>query len=339
MTEAVRVGVVGAGGWGQNHVRTLAGLEGADLRYVCDLDAGARERAQSLAPQARVVDSFDALLADPSLEAVVLASDASTHAELGLAAIAAGKDVLVEKPLALRVADAQALVDAARERERVLMVGHLLLYHPAVTRLRELVDAGRLGELLHLRCERLNLGVLRTQENAWFSLAPHDLSLAHLLFGAEPRDITCQGACLVDPAGGVADLVHAFLRYDGGRVAQIAASWLDPIKTRRLVAVGTRAMAVFDDTLPDKLILHMADLSFPEGAGSAVRFSRAAPEVIDLEAGSALEREERAFLRSVRERSVPLADAESGLAVVRALCAGQRSLDSGGAVVTLESIE
>lgn len=338
MTEPVRLAVVGAGGWGQNHVRTFAKLPEADLRYVCDRSDVARARAAKLAPDAQVVEDASVLFEDPSLEAVVIAVDASTHAALAQQALRAGKDVLVEKPLALDPADASALAREADERGRVLMVGHLLLYHPAIDRLRELCAEGRLGQLLHLRCERLNLGVLRRHENAWFSLAPHDLSLAHLLFGAQPKTIAASGACLLEPERGVEDVVHAWLDYGDGRVAQVSVSWLDALKTRRLVLVGTRAMAVFDDMAEQKLVLHHADLSVPADAAPAVRFDRGEVEPIAIASTSPLDAECGAFLRSVRDRSRPLADSASGVAVVRALAAGQQSLDAHGVPVSLESI-
>ncbi|NOY94139.1 MAG: Gfo/Idh/MocA family oxidoreductase [Deltaproteobacteria bacterium] len=336
MSRPIRVGVIGAGGWGQNHVRTFASLAGAELTHVCDTSEDARGRATELAPEASVVDDAEQLFGDAALEAIVIASDASTHAELATRAMRAGKDVFVEKPLALDPRDAEALRDLSREKERVLMVGHLLLYHPAITRLHELVQEGRLGRLLHLHSERQNLGVLRRHENAWYSLAPHDLSIAHLLFGAEPESVVAQGACLVDVPGDVEDVVHAWLRYADGRVAQVASSWLDPAKTRRLTLVGTRAMAVFDDMLSEaKLTLHDADLSVPPDAGAAVRFARGPMEVVPLSFRSPLELECEAFLDSVRTREAPLADAQSGVAVVRALDAGQRSLRAGGTPVSL----
>jgi len=337
VTEPVRVAVIGAGGWGQNHVRTFAALPEADLRYVCDPSEPARTRAAGLAPNALMVDDAERLFADDALEAIVIASDASTHVALAQRALHAGKDVLVEKPLALEPADAQALATLADDTGRVLMVGHLLLYHPAVDRLRALIEEGRLGQLLHLHAERQNLGVLRREENAWFSLAPHDLSLAHVLFDAEPETIAASGACLLDKERGVEDLVHAWLHYADGRVAQISVSWLDPHKTRRLTLVGTRAMAVFDDMADDKLVLHHADLSVPSDAPSAVRFARGDVESVPLPATSPLDAECAAFLRSVRDRSRPLADGRSGVAVVRALAAGQRSLSAQGAPARLES--
>jgi len=337
VSRPIRVGVVGAGGWGQNHVRTFAALDGAELRYVCDTSAAALRRAGELSPAARLVADVDALFADPELDAIVIATDASSHADLARRAMRSGKDVLVEKPLALDPRDAEELSRLSEQTERVLMVGHLLLYHPAVERLLALVHGGRLGRLLHMHSERQNLGVMRRQENAWYSLAPHDLSLAHLLFGAEPERVIAQGVCLLDVPGEVDDVVHAWLRYADGRIAQIASSWLDPLKTRRLTLVGTRAMAVFDDTLTQgQLTIHDADLTVPADAGSSVRFARGAVEVVPFSPRSPLEIECEAFLRSVRDRSQPLADAKSGVAVVRALDAGQRSLRAGGLPVILE---
>src|SRR5215470_15839586 len=186
----MRIAVAGVGAWGVNHVRAFARLKGVEVVAICDATAEARARALALAPRARAESELAAVLADPSIEAVTLATPAVTHARLALEVLAAGKHVFVEKPLALSVADAEAVVSAAERAGKVLMVGHLMLYHPAVERLRKMVQAGDLGKLYYLYAQRVNLGRLRRDENALWSLAPHDVSIILALLGESPVSVS-----------------------------------------------------------------------------------------------------------------------------------------------------
>lgn len=336
MSQSIVVAVVGAGGWGRNLVRNFAALPGAELRYVCDRAAAAREAAARLAPSARSVDDLATVLADRDVAAVVCATDAPSHAAVARAALAAGKDVFVEKPLALSVPDAAELVADAERRGRILAVGHLLLFHPAVERLHALLAAGELGDALYVTSQRLNLGVVRRDENAWWSLAPHDVSVASHLLGAAPTAVNVTGHAFLQRDRGIEDVVFATLHYPGGRLAHIHVSWLDPHKTRRLTLVGTKKMAVFDDGSPDqKLTLYdkgvepPATLSWAEGI--RVRTGDIVVPAIPNE--EPLRRECVAFVDAVRTRRAPLNDARGGLDVVRVLEAGSRSLREGGRLV------
>lgn len=336
----VGVAVVGAGGWGKNHVRTLAGLRGAALRWVCDRAPGAREAIAAAHPGVPTTDDLDRVLGDPEVAGVVVATDAPAHHDVARRALEAGKDVLVEKPLTLAPGEGLALCELAEARGRIAMVGHLLLYHPAVERLRALVTAGELGEVLYLHTQRTNLGVVRRDENAWWSLAPHDLSLASYLLGAEPEAVSAQGATFLQE--GVEDVVFATVHYPGGRLAHCHVSWLDPHKQRRLTVVGSRKMAVFDDASADqKLTLFdkgveppPATVSYSEG----VRVRTGDIVVPALRMQEPLRREAEAFLEAIRTREAPRADARSGLAVVRALEAGSVSLRDGGRRVPLAEV-
>ncbi|MDH5493221.1 MAG: Gfo/Idh/MocA family oxidoreductase [Myxococcales bacterium] len=334
------VAVVGAGGWGRNHVRNFAALQGAELRYVCDRSEPARARAAELAPSARLVSEPDAMLRDESLAAVIIATDAPSHYIVAKRALEAGKDVFVEKPLALSVGHARELVALAGARGRILMVGHLLLYHPAVTALKAMIDGDELGELLYIYSQRLNLGVVRQDENAWWSLAPHDLSVANYLLGSEPEAVAASGGIFLQPGRGIEDVVFATVHYPGGRIANVHVSWLDPHKTRRLTVVGSKKMAIFDDTSPDKKLTIYDKGAEPPNAltyDQGVRLRTGDIRIPALRMNEPLRRECEAFLEAVRSRRSPLADGASGLSVVRTLEAGSRSLAEGGHRVSIEA--
>jgi predicted dehydrogenase len=329
--EPTAVALVGAGAWGQNLLRNFATLPGARLAWVCD----ASERARALASAscgARVTADLDHVLGDAAVRGVVVATNAGSHHAIASAALRAGKDVLVEKPLALSGDDAAELCDLAERGGRVLMVGHLLLYHPAVEALKGLLDAGELGDALYLYSQRLNLGIVRPDENAWWSLAPHDVALANHLLGAEPESISASGTTL-GARPDAHDVVFATLLYPRGRLAHVHVSWLDPQKTRRLTVVGTRQMAVFDDASADeKLVVFDKGVEPPSAVtyadGVRVRTGEIRIPAVRME--EPLRRECAAFVRAIVTRKAPLTDGASGLAVVRALEAGARSLAARG---------
>jgi predicted dehydrogenase len=340
MTERSPVGiaVVGAGGWGKNHVRNYAAIPEANLLYVCDHDDAIRASVNATYPSVFAVAELRTVLNDPDVAAVVVATHAPSHFEVAEAALRAGKDVFVEKPLCLSGAQAAKLCELADEGSRVLMVGHLLLYHPAVDRLKTLIDDGELGDVLYIYAQRVNLGVVRQAENAWWSLAPHDISVANYLLGASPEAVSATGSCYLQPERGIEDVVFATLHYPGGRMAHVHVSWLDPHKTRKLTVVGDRKMAVFDDTSPDqklavfdKGIEPPATLSYEEG----VRIRTGDILIPALKMAEPLRRECLAFVEAVQTRKAPIADGVSGLHVVRALEGGAISLEQGGARIDL----
>src|SRR3954464_5801883 len=226
------VGLVGIGNWGANWLRTLPTLPEASLRWACDLNPDLLAKAKTDFPAVRPTANLDDLLTDPETLGIVIATTAPTHFALARRALEAGKDVLVEKPMALTTADAGELARIADDHGRILMVGHLMEYDPAIQMLRKLVDGGELGEVRGLECRRSNHGVLRTDENAWWSLAPHDLSMAARLMGDWPTTILCEGQTIVQKH--VADVVGGALKFPGNRVARIDVSWHDPAKVREL---------------------------------------------------------------------------------------------------------
>jgi len=324
--EQIRVGVVGLGYWGPNLARNFAAIPGCELAWLCDADEGALARLAPSFPGAHTTGELAELLADDALDAVVLATPVPTHAELAVAVAQAGKHCFVEKPLATNAADAQRAVEAAAQAGRTLMVGHLLEYHPAVARLKELVDSGELGSLYYVYGNRLNLGKLRADENALWSLGAHDVSVALHLIGEEPVECTAQGACYVRE--GVQDVVFCYLRFPSGIVAHLHLSWLDPHKERRITVVGAKRMATFDDMLIEgKLTIY--DKGFDEDtrswgeyiARSGDTFS---PRIANVEP---LRLECEHFVECVRSGATPRSDGRSGLRVVRVLEALQRSLE------------
>ena len=238
-----KVGVAGLGYWGPNLARNFDEL--AELAWLCDLDDERRERFAARYPGARITASLDEMLADDSLDAVVVSTPVPTHFALAKRALEAGKHVLVEKPPAMRATEMDELVELAAEGDRVLMPGHLLLYHPGVQKLKELIDGGELGEVLCVYGNRQNLGIVRTDENALWSLGVHDLSVILYLLDEDPAVATAQGRDFLTP--GVEDVVFCFLRFPSGKIAHMHLSWLDPHKMRKMTVVGREKMVVFDD--------------------------------------------------------------------------------------------
>jgi predicted dehydrogenase len=331
--------VVGAGGWGQNHVRTFAALPEADLRYVCDRSDTVLDGIRARYPGVTPCANLPQVLADEAVEAIVVATDAPNHYPVAKAALQANKHVFVEKPLTLSSTDAEALVRIAKERQRVLMVDHLLLYHSAVRRLKALIDAGELGAVLYVTAHRLNLGVVRRDENAWWSLAPHDISVMNYLLSSEPLSVSATGGAFLQEDRGLEDVVFASLDYPGGRMAHVHVSWLDPHKTRRIVVVGSKKMAVFDDTSSDqKLALYDKGVEPPPSAVGYADAMRVRKGDIIIPAHSLTEpliNACNAFLSAVRGATPPLSDGASGAAVVRVLEAGSRSLREAGRRVAI----
>ncbi|MEA2335596.1 MAG: hypothetical protein QOG40_2086 [Solirubrobacteraceae bacterium] len=326
--QPVRLGVVGLGYWGPNIARNFAAIGGCELRWLCDSDAAARDRLAASFPGARATGELDRLLEDEELDAVVLATPVPTHAELAVRVAQAGKHCFVEKPLATNVVDAQAAVAAAESAGRLLMVGHLLEYHPAVARLKQLIDEGELGSLYYLYGNRLNLGKLRADENALWSLGAHDVSVVLHLIDEEPRECIAQGASYVRE--GVEDVVFCSLRFPSGIVAHLHLSWLDPHKERRLTVVGSRRMATFDDMLVEgKLAVYDKgfdeDARSPSGTSYHTRSGDVfSPRISDAEP---LRLECEHFVECVRSGQTPRSDGHSGLRVVRVLEALQQSLE------------
>jgi predicted dehydrogenase len=335
----LNVAVAGAGGWGRNLVRVFASLEGCSLRAVCDLNQKVLDGHRSALPGVVLTQNLDEVLRDRSIDALVVAVDAPAHHAVAKAALEAGKHVLVEKPLTVDVEHAQELTALAARVERQLMVGHLLIYHPAMALVKQLCDGGELGDVHYLYSQRLNLGIIRSNENAWWSLAPHDIALALWLFGQSPSSVVATGASYLQTDKGIEDVVFAQLGFPDGRMAQIHVSWLDPNKMRKLTIVGSKRMLVFDDTVADEKVRLYDKGAAPRPgytsyeAGVAVRTGDIRIPNIAMKEPLALECAE--FRDCILEKRPPRTPGQAGLDVVRVLDAGARSLAQGGNRVEL----
>ncbi len=332
----LNVAVVGAGNWGKNLVRTFANEPRADLRYICELSPARRAAMNRQYPQTQVVEQIDRVLNDAQVHAVVVAVDAPMHFGLAKAALEAGKHVYVEKPLTLSSTDAEALVALAEEKGRKLMVGHLLEYHPAVTHMKRMIDSQVIAPL-YLYFQRVNLGIVRRAENAWWSLAPHDVSVACYLLGDEPVSVSASGQSYLQD--GVEDVVFACLKFAGGRMAHIHVSWLDPHKIRKVTMVGLEKMVVFDDMeASEKVRIYDkgADVK-PDVESYAEAITLRTGDILipKIPAAEPLALEVAHFVECVLENQTPRSDGHDGLRVVRALEAGDASLAAGGAPVAL----
>lgn len=323
------VGVIGCGYWGRNLVRNFHEL-GA-LSAVCDvLDENLNEMRRLY--DVPTTNDVDALLAKPELQAVVIAAPAAKHYELAKKALLCGKDVFVEKPLALHVEEGAELVELAQRNSRILMVGHLLHYHPAIMALRRMLEEGELGRIEYISSSRLNFGKLRTEEDILWSFAPHDISAILHLLGESPVSVAAQGASYLNHP--ISDVTLTILGFKSGVKAHIFVSWLHPFKEQKLVLVGSRKMAVFDDTSAEnKLVLYPHRIDWVNRIPVA---RRAEGEVVALDKVEPLRMECLHFLECVQQRKQPQTDGENGLRVLRVLHAAGQSIREHGQPVSFE---
>jgi UDP-2-acetamido-3-amino-2,3-dideoxy-glucuronate N-acetyltransferase len=327
-----RIAVIGSGYWGRNLVRNFHQL-GA-LHTVCDPNPQVEAEIRDQYPKAVFRRNFAEVLADANVDSVVVATPAVTHFEMARQAMEAGKDVYVEKPLALSVDEGAELAQMAERRGRILMVGHILQYHPAVLKLKELISSGDLGRIDYIYSNRLNMGKIRTEENILWSFAPHDISVVLSLLNEDPASVTCDGGEYLKR--GVADVTLSQLTFASGVRAHIFVSWLHPFKEQRLVVVGSEKMAVFDDTASDKLVLYSHRVEWKDRVPSAVK---AMGEKVELEDIEPLNMECRHFLECVEQRKTPRTDGREGLRALKVLAACEEALQTHRVVqVTTDSV-
>jgi predicted dehydrogenase len=317
---------VGLGYWGPNLARNFDRLPGSELRWICDASEDARARWEPEFAGARASGDMDELLSDPELDAVVVATHVPTHADLALRVLAAGKHCFVEKPLAQSVAEAERVVAAATDSDRVLMVGHLLEYHPGVEKLKATAAAGELGRIHYIYSNRLNLGKLRADENALWSLGAHDVSVVLHLAEEEPAEVEARGESYMRQ--GIEDVVFCYLRFPSGLVAHLHLSWLDPHKERRFTVVGSKRMATFDDMEIERKVT-VYDKGFDQDYASFGEYIQRSGDIWSprISNEEPLRIECRHFLERVRDRAEPRSGPASGLRVVRVLEALEHSLD------------
>ena len=323
----VSVGVVGLGYWGPNLARNFGSLPDAELRWCCDASPEARERWAASFPSARFTADLDDLLSDDTLDAVVLATPVPTHGALAERVLDAGKHCFVEKPLAQSVAEAERAVTAAERAGTALMVGHLLEYHPGVAKLKEIAVSGELGDIHYIYSNRLNLGKIRADENALWSLGAHDVSVVLHLADEEPYELSARGEAYMQRS--VEDVVFGFLRFPSGLAAHLHLSWLDPHKERRFTIVGSRRMATFDDMDIERKV-PIFDKGFDQPAGSWGEYITRSGDIHSpaIPNREPLRIECEHFVACIREGRTPLSDGRSGLRVVRVLAGLQASLDA-----------
>lgn len=331
----VRLAVLGCGRWGKNHVRIWTDL--GCLKVICDINPERLKEMKSLYPQVEVYSDFSFVISRNDIDAVIISTPAHTHFTLAKQALESGKDVLVEKPMTLTVVEGEQLVEIAQRHNRILMVGHVLEYHPAFRRLRELINDGSLGRIQYIYSHRLNLGQIRTEENVLWSFAPHDIALLLRLLGTMPEEVTCHGEAFLNHQ--VADVTLTTLRFPNRVMAHIFVSWLHPFKEHRFVVVGDKQMAVFDDTRPwsEKLTLYPHQINWV-GGQIPVAYNAEAIR-LTLEEKEPLKVECEHFLECVQKRIKPLTDGESGLQVLKVLEAAQKSLEQKGLTVSIRQME
>lgn len=321
------IAVVGGGRWGKNLIRNF--FEIGALHTICDMNEALLDSYLETYPDINTTTNFNSILENPLLSRIVIAAPAIQHYTLAKKALLAGKDVYVEKPLCLDCGEARELIDLARKGGRILMIGHLLQYHPYVLKLQELVSTGELGKLQYIVSNRLNLGAVRTEENALWNFAPHDVSVILSLCGHQmPKSVRCLGGDFVSQ--GVADTTLMTLRFNGGIRSHIYVSWLNPYKEQKLILTGSHGMAVFDDTKPweEKLVFYRTQIKWDNGIIPQIESESFEPIVVPP--AEPLKEECQHFIKCCDERIQPRTDGEEALRVLKVLQAAQESMDADG---------
>ena len=320
----VRLAIVGVGRWGINHVKTAATLLGRDLRLVCDLKNAGREQIAALAPHAEFTNDICEVANRTDINAVIIATPAETHFDIASLMLRNGKACLVEKPLTLDCASARRLIAVAKQQNQLLMVGHILMFHPAVAEMKRLVARGAIGKLQYIYSNRLNLGTVRSEENILWSFAPHDIAIIQYLIGSKPIAVDAKGATFLQR--GIEDITVTHLTYSENIHAHIFVSWLHPFKEQRLVVIGDKGMIVFEDSAPkEKLRFYRKGIDIEHGALN--KFD-APYQVVRLSAGQPLELEQRHFYDCVRHDRQPLTDGAHALEVLSVLELAEKKLKS-----------
>lgn len=325
----LHLGVIGAGYWGPNLIRNFASINEVKLEKIADLNKEALDRLKGTYPDTQFSQDTESVF-NSDLDAICIATDSSSHYELSRKALLAEKHVFCEKPLTLKSAEADELVKIAEEKNLRLMVGHVMVYHPAIRKIKEILDSGEIGELLYINSIRVNLGIARPNENALWSLTPHDLSIILYLFeGEHPVGVSATGKAFLTP--GVEDVVFLSLFFNTKHMAHVRASWLDPQKLRKLIVVGSKGIAVFNDTGKDSVIEIYDKWIAPKGDGTFKHHRNEEVKVYEIEKTEPLRIECEHFVRSVIDGTRPLTDGKSGATVISILEHAQASLKEKGA--------
>jgi len=334
----IKLAIVGLGYWGPNLMRNFDGLKDCEVLFCCDLDQSNLNQIKEQYPYVQITKHFDELVDNPEIDALVIATSASIHYELAKKALLHDKHVFVEKPLTLGLQNAVKLVRLANQRKRKLMVGHLMEYHPAIEKLKEIIESGKLGEIYYLYSQRVNLGKIRHNENALWSFAPHDLSIIMYLLDMEPETVSASGQCYLQE--NIEDVVFVNLQFPNKIMANIQLSWLDPHKIRKTTIVGSEKMAVFDDMAGTEMLrVYNKGVDNNKHASSfgeafSLRFGDINIPYIKMTEPLRLECQH--FLDCIQNDKTPRSDGQDGMRVVRALKAAQQSLEKGGVPVNIK---
>jgi predicted dehydrogenase len=336
----IRVAVIGAGYWGPNLIRNFATCDDTRLVAVCDKDSARLKRVLAPYPSVDAVGDVDSLLARSDIDAVSIATPVRTHAPIALAALAAGKHVLVEKPLAASVAEAEQLVQAAAAAGLTLMVDHTFVYSPPVTKIRQIIDSAEIGEIYYIDSVRINLGLFQHDVNVVWDLAPHDLSILDYLLGRLPKSLSAFGTCHADSAGEIEDVAHMTLDFGAGLLASFHVNWLSPVKVRHFIIGGSKKSIVYNDLEPaEKVKVYDRGIEInhdPEQRrGLLIGYRTGDVLSPHIGSGEALQAVVKHFAECIREQRTPLTDGAAGLRVVRMLDAAQRSIKAQGGRITL----
>ncbi len=342
MAKLINVGVVGCGYWGPNLVRNFRSLPGCNLKMMCDVSVARLNTLQALYPEVLPELNFDHMLNGVGLDAVVVATSVKLHFPMAKAALLAGKHVMIEKPMAASAAQCEELIELARQKSLVLMVGHTFLYSPAVTKIKEIVDRGDLGEIRYISARRLNLGLYQKDINVAWDLAPHDISIILHLLQQLPESVNCRGSAHVTP--GIEDVTSMSLNFAKDRSAIIHSSWLDPRKVREMTIVGSRRMLVYDDVAPlEKIRIFDARVERPAHHDTCAEFQYSYHNgdisCPYLKQEEPLQAECLHFLECIQHSNTPLTCGTRGLELVRILEASSTSLQDGGSPVSLHRPE
>ncbi|HEY6046312.1 MAG TPA: Gfo/Idh/MocA family oxidoreductase [Pyrinomonadaceae bacterium] len=340
--SATTIGVIGCGYWGPNLLRNFAENEAAQLRWICDLDETRLGAMGRRYPAARTTNDYRTLIADPELEAVAVVTPVATHFQIAKDALAAGKHVLMEKPLTATAREAEELIELAEKNRRVLMIDHTFVYTGAVRKMKEILKSGELGELLYFDSVRINLGLFQRDINVLWDLAPHDLSIMDYLIERQPEGVSAIGSCHIEP--GIENIAYLMMQFADDFIAHFHFNWLAPVKIRRTLIAGARKMILYDDIEPtekvrvyDKGVTANRIGDREADYQTLVSYRTGDVWAPKLDATEALRHVVAEFLNSIRERRRPLTDGEAGLRVVRILEAAQQSIKQGGQVRLLGS--
>jgi len=337
----MNIAVIGAGNWGRNLIRNFYEIKEASLKICCDLNEVILGKIKEEYPFIKITTNYDEVLGNREIDAVVIATSTSTHFGLAKRALEAEKHIFVEKSLTLNYKQAQELVDLAKEKQKKLMVGHLLEYHPAVMEMKRRLCQNEIGEIYYLYSERLNLGKVRTTENALWCLAPHDISVMLFLLNTEPVEVSAYGGVFLQKKEKIEDVVFVNIRFENRAIANLHLSWLDPNKVRRMTLVGSKKMMVFDDMESrDKLKIFNKGV-IKNNLEDRVEFNVRYGDIYipKIDASEPLRLECLHFIDCIEKNKTPRSDGEDGLRVVRVLEAAQESLNKGGIPIRMKEIE